>query len=81
MKWENNINNDLREVDYTEDDWITLAPDRDVWRAYVRSAMNLRLAYLSFHQKFPDILSCFTVSLLDILDIGSVSVQMSFSIL
>ncbi|PSN31147.1 hypothetical protein C0J52_24092 [Blattella germanica] len=30
MKWENNINNDLRE-------------DRDFWRAYVRTAMNLRV--------------------------------------
>ncbi|PSN38677.1 hypothetical protein C0J52_08897 [Blattella germanica] len=34
MKWEININHDLREVDYT---------DRDVWRAYVRTAMNLRV--------------------------------------
>ncbi|PSN51002.1 hypothetical protein C0J52_08583 [Blattella germanica] len=23
IKWENNINRDLREVDYTEDDWKT----------------------------------------------------------
>ncbi|PSN36027.1 hypothetical protein C0J52_21431 [Blattella germanica] len=30
MKWENNINHDLRE-------------DRDVWRAYVCTAMNLRV--------------------------------------
>ncbi|PSN29768.1 hypothetical protein C0J52_26940, partial [Blattella germanica] len=36
MKWENNINHDLREVDYSGDDW-------DVWRAYVRTAMNLRV--------------------------------------
>ncbi|PSN30365.1 hypothetical protein C0J52_25956 [Blattella germanica] len=43
MKWENNINQDLTEVDYTEDDWKTLAQDRDVWRAYVRTAMNLRV--------------------------------------
>ena len=43
MKWENNINHDLREVDYTGDDWKTLAQDRDVWRAYVRTAMNLRV--------------------------------------
>ncbi|PSN45057.1 hypothetical protein C0J52_03999 [Blattella germanica] len=33
MKWENNINLGLREK--------TLAQDRDVWRAYVRTAMNL----------------------------------------
>ncbi|PSN40818.1 hypothetical protein C0J52_15311 [Blattella germanica] len=43
MKWENNINHDLREIDYTGDDWKTLAQDRDVWRAYVRTAMNLRV--------------------------------------
>ncbi|PSN53750.1 hypothetical protein C0J52_02215 [Blattella germanica] len=43
MKWENNINHDLREVDYTWDDWKTLAQNRDVWRAYVRTAMNLRV--------------------------------------
>ncbi|PSN56335.1 hypothetical protein C0J52_03727 [Blattella germanica] len=44
MKWENkNINHDLREVDYTGDDWKTLAQVRDVWRAYVRTAMNLQV--------------------------------------
>ncbi|PSN51107.1 hypothetical protein C0J52_07979 [Blattella germanica] len=43
MKWENNINHDLGEVDYTGDDWKTLAQDRDVWRAYVYTAMNLRV--------------------------------------
>ncbi|PSN54474.1 hypothetical protein C0J52_05530 [Blattella germanica] len=43
MKWENNINHDLREVDYTGDDWKTLVQDRDVWRAYFRTAMNLRV--------------------------------------
>ncbi|PSN55672.1 hypothetical protein C0J52_03184 [Blattella germanica] len=35
MKWENNINHYLREK--------TLAQDRDVWRAYVRTAMSLRV--------------------------------------
>ena len=40
MRWENNINLDLREVDYTGDDWKT-AEDREVWRAYVHAAMNL----------------------------------------
>ena len=28
MRWENNINHDLSEVDYTGDDWKTLAEDR-----------------------------------------------------
>ena len=43
MRWENNINPDLREVDYTGDDWKTLAEDREVWRVYVHAAMNLRV--------------------------------------
>ena len=30
MKWANNINHDLREVDYTGDDWKTLAEDKKV---------------------------------------------------
>ena len=33
MRWENNINHDLREIDYTGDDWKSLAEDREVWRA------------------------------------------------
>ncbi|KAJ4444200.1 hypothetical protein ANN_05990 [Periplaneta americana] len=33
---------DLREVGYDDRDWIDLAQDRDLWRAYVRAAMNLR---------------------------------------
>ena len=43
MRWENNVNHDLREVDNTGDDWKTLAEDRDVWRAYVHAVMNLRV--------------------------------------
>ncbi|PSN49061.1 hypothetical protein C0J52_10597 [Blattella germanica] len=43
MKWENNLNHDLREVHYTGDDWKTLAQDRDFWKAYVRTAMKLRV--------------------------------------
>ena len=42
MRWEN-INHDLREVDYTGDDWKSLAEDREIWRAYVHGAMNLRV--------------------------------------
>ena len=30
MRWENNINHDLREIDYTGDDWKSLAEDREV---------------------------------------------------
>ena len=43
MRWENNINHDLREIDYTGDYWKTLAEDREVWRAHVRAVMNLRV--------------------------------------
>ena len=45
MRWENNINHDLREVDYTGDDWKTLSEDWEVWRAYVHAVMNLRVRY------------------------------------
>ena len=41
MRWENNINHNLREVDYTGDVWKILAEDREVWRAYVHTVMNL----------------------------------------
>ena len=30
MRWENNVNHDLGEVDYTGDDWKSLAEDREV---------------------------------------------------
>ena len=43
MRRENNINHDLREIDYTGDDWKPLAEDREVWRAYVHASMNLRV--------------------------------------
>ncbi|KAJ4434458.1 hypothetical protein ANN_23020 [Periplaneta americana] len=41
-RWEDNIKMDLREVGYDDRDWMNLAQDRDRWRAYVRTAMNLR---------------------------------------
>ena len=43
MRWEYNINYDLREIDYTGDDWKSLAEDREAWRAYVHAVMNLRV--------------------------------------
>ncbi|KAJ4428016.1 hypothetical protein ANN_24030 [Periplaneta americana] len=41
-RWGDNIKMNLREVGYDDRDWINLAQDRDLWRAYVRAAMNLR---------------------------------------
>ncbi|KAJ4452005.1 hypothetical protein ANN_03517 [Periplaneta americana] len=42
-RWEYNIKMDLREVGYDDREWINLAQDKDIWRAYVRAAMNLRV--------------------------------------
>ena len=42
-KWEDNIKMDLREAGCDAGDWIDLAQDRDQWRAYVRTVMNLRV--------------------------------------
>ncbi|KAJ4440134.1 hypothetical protein ANN_08272 [Periplaneta americana] len=38
-----NFKTDLREMGYDDRDWINLAQDWDLWRAYVRAAMNLRI--------------------------------------
>ena len=42
-RWENNIKMDLREVGWGSIDWITLAQDRDRWRALLNTVMNLRV--------------------------------------
>jgi hypothetical protein len=34
---------DLREIGWDGMDWIDLAQDRDQWRAYVNTVMNLRV--------------------------------------
>jgi hypothetical protein len=41
-KWENNIRMDLREIGWGGMDWIDLAQDREQWRAFVNTVMNLR---------------------------------------
>jgi hypothetical protein len=40
-RWEDNIKMDLREVGWGGMDWISLAQDRDRWRALVNAVMNL----------------------------------------
>ena len=42
-RWEDIIKLDLHEVRYGGMDWIALAQDRERWRAFVNSVMNLRV--------------------------------------
>jgi hypothetical protein len=42
-RWVDNIKIDLREIGWDGMDWIDLAQDRDLWRALVNTAMNLRV--------------------------------------
>ena len=42
-RWDDNIKMDLREVGCDPRDWISLAEDRNQWRAYVRAIMNFRV--------------------------------------
>ena len=41
-RWEDNIKVDLQTLGCGGLDWIDLAQDRDRWRAFVTTAMNLR---------------------------------------
>jgi hypothetical protein len=43
LRWEDNINADLREVGWGGMNWIELAQDRDRRRAVVNAVMNLRV--------------------------------------
>jgi hypothetical protein len=40
-RWEDNIRMDLREIGWGGMDWIDLTQDRDQWRAFVNTVMNL----------------------------------------
>jgi hypothetical protein len=40
--WEDNINLDLREIGIDGANWIRLAQNRDQWRDFVNTVMNLR---------------------------------------
>ena len=42
-KWQGNINIDLKEVGWGGKDWMTVAQDRDRWRALVDVAVNLKV--------------------------------------
>jgi hypothetical protein len=42
LRWEDNIKMDLHAVGCGGMDWIELAQDRDRWRAFVSTVMNLR---------------------------------------
>jgi hypothetical protein len=42
-RWVDNIKMDLREIGWDCMDWIALAQDRDQWRAFVNTVMNLRV--------------------------------------
>jgi hypothetical protein len=42
-RWLDNIRMDLVEVRWGDVDWISLAQDRDRWRAPVNSVLNLRV--------------------------------------
>jgi hypothetical protein len=41
--WEDNIKMDLRKVGWRGMEWISLAEDRDRWRAVVNTMMNPRV--------------------------------------
>jgi hypothetical protein len=41
-RWMDNIRMDLGEVGWGDVDWIRLAQDRNRWRAFVSSLLNLR---------------------------------------
>jgi hypothetical protein len=41
----NNIKMDLLEIGWTDVNWISIAQDRDKWRALANAVMNLRVPY------------------------------------
>jgi hypothetical protein len=43
-RWVDNIKVDRREIRWSGMDWISLAEDRDQWRALVSAVMNLHVS-------------------------------------
>jgi hypothetical protein len=42
-RWVDNIKMDIREIEWSDMDWIDLAQDREQWRAVVNTVKNLRV--------------------------------------
>jgi hypothetical protein len=42
-RWEDNIKMNLREIIWGGIDWISLAQDRDQWKALVNTVMNFQV--------------------------------------
>jgi hypothetical protein len=42
-RWVDNIKMDLREIGWDDVDFIDMAQDRDQWRAFVNTELNLRV--------------------------------------
>jgi hypothetical protein len=42
-RWEGNIKTDLREIGWGGMDWTDLANNREQWKAFVNTVMNLRV--------------------------------------
>jgi hypothetical protein len=43
-KWMDSIKMDLREIEWGRLDWIDLAQDRDQWRVFVNTVMNVAVS-------------------------------------
>jgi hypothetical protein len=42
-RWVNNIKMDLREIGWDGADWMDMVQDRDQWRVFVKTVLNLRV--------------------------------------
>jgi hypothetical protein len=44
-RWVDNIKMDLGEIGWGDMEWISMAPDRNPWKALMNAVMNLRVPY------------------------------------